>query len=165
MTTRPDPALLVEETITLAVEYGYFVVADEQLDDPAAEQKALHAALDSPLRATTTRNVLVVLSPAADTYETPVAVEVWSDRPAETGQWHHEVELDLLMPSGRLGIGTATQAPDLVEGMPIGSYRLLVSAWFDDEPTMPDSQQHYRLRLWPRTTPTPPRLVRAWAGW
>ena len=159
--------LRMSASVTLSIEYSHFTVADEQLDDLAAGTEALDGALASPARVAAVRNVLVVLSPVADTYDTPVAVEVWSARPpADAVGWDHEVELDLLAPSGRLMVGTGTAYPDIVEGIEPGAYRLLVSGGrFDPFPAGSDTEQHFRLRLWPSPGPAPLLVVRSWPGW
>ncbi|MFI7546076.1 hypothetical protein [Actinoplanes sp. NPDC049599] len=159
--------LRMSASVTLAIEYGHFTVADQQLDDPAAGSRALDKALESPARVGAVRNVVAVLTPACDTYETPIALEVWSARPpTDAIKWDHEVEVDLLVPSGRLAVCTATSDPDIVEGVAPGSYRLLVSGGrFDPMPAMADSEQHFRLRLWPRPSPAPLLVVRSWPGW
>jgi hypothetical protein len=159
--------LRMSASVTLSIEHSHFTVTDEHhLGEFDAETKALDAALASPARVAAVDDVLVVLSPAADTYETPVAVEVWSARPPTDTGWDHEVELDLLVPSGRLAVGTATSYPDIVEGIEPAAYRLLVSGGrFDPWPAGSDTAQHFRLRLWPRPSPSPPFVVRSWPGW
>ena len=159
--------LRTSASVTLSIEYSHFTVADEQLNELDAGAEALDGALASPARVAAVRDVLVVLSPAADTDETPVALEVWSARPpAETAGWDHEVELDLLVPSGRLTVGSGTAYPDIVEGIEPGAYRLAVSGGrFDPWPARSDTEQHFRLRLWPRSSPAPLTVVRSWPGW
>jgi len=159
--------LRTSASLRLSIEYSHFTVADEQLNELDAGTEALDGALASPARVAAVRNVLVVLSPAADTYETPVALEVWSVRPpADAGGWDHEVELDLLVPSGRLAVGTGTSYPDIVEGIEPGAYRVLVSGGrFDPWPGRSDTEQHFRLRLWPHPSPSPLAVMRSWPGW
>ena len=60
--------LRMSASVTLAIEYGHFTVADQQLDDPAAGSRALDKALESPARVGAVRNVVAVLTPACDTY-------------------------------------------------------------------------------------------------
>jgi hypothetical protein len=160
--------LRTSASVTLSIEYSHFTVADEQLNELDAGAEALDGALASPARVAAVRDVLVVLSPAADSYETPVALEVWSARPpADATGWDHEVELNLLVPSGRLTVGAGTADPDIVDGIEPGAYRLSVAGGrFDPWPARSDTEQHFRLRLWPRSDPSPPLIVvRSWPGW
>jgi hypothetical protein len=68
--------LRTSASVTLSIEYSHFTVAGEQLNELDAGTEALDGALASPARVAAVRDVLVVLSPAADTHETPVVLEV-----------------------------------------------------------------------------------------
>lgn len=95
-------------------------------------------------------------------------LEVWaSEPPDDPAAWQHEVDVDLILPSGDLCVSTSEEPLIACETVPPGRYRARLSArnlesardgWFD-------GKDRKRMRLWPSAEDAPPELRKAWAGW
>jgi hypothetical protein len=153
-------APLTVHTLSVPVEHGQILLGDAVEGDPDAVEDALDDAIDSGRYVGAAGGLVDIMTPVADSTGTPVTVEEWATEPPDDrGDWDHEVDLDLDLPSGRVEVQLTTgQIEDgVVTLTAAGARRLRVSARF-----APDV---YRLRLWPRTVDAPPVVRLAWPGW
>ncbi len=157
--------------LTIAIDYGqvYIYGAYPQCDDP--EDAPVLRALDDANR--TKRFVGVAdglidfVVPVQWNFAAPMRVEVWPSRPpADDGDWDHVVDVDLDVPEGTLWFEASGGGEPIPCSVPTGQYRArLAGRCFDNALPGDDATDSYRLRLWPRTTPSDPELRKAWPGY
>ena len=156
-------APLAVHHVSVAVEHGQILLSDAVHGDLDGIEDALDDAIDSGRYVGTASGIIDIMTPAADSTGTPVTIEEWATEPPDDRHdWHHEVDLDLDVPSGQLEVHLTTGpiTNGTITLTTPGPRRLRVSARFAD-----DRGDAYRLRTWPRTADAPPEIRRAWPGW
>lgn len=165
MTSPGTPDISV--TLAVSIADGQIVVGDQAGYNPASAEPAFDDAVNSGRFVGVAGTALTIVTPAEDTIDSPFTVEVFRGEPADDKDgWDHEVDADLDVPSGELGV-------DLLDGpgptvtIPPGPYRVRVSGRSFTPLSDRDSEpaEAYRLRLWPRSQNSPPTLRKFWPGW
>jgi len=108
-----------------------------------------------------------LMTPGQWNWETPMRVEVWNGEPAADAGWDHEVDVDLDIPDGQLHFDASGGSGSVRVEVPAGMYRARVAGrGFTALGVSGDNAtDEYRLRLWPRTVDSDPKLRIAWPGW
>jgi hypothetical protein len=144
------------------------LVFDEDDDDDNPYLDALDDAVESGRFVGACRGLLDLMTPGQWNFDTPMRVEIWAAEPAgDLDDWQHEVDADLDVPDGRLVFEASGGGAQIPVEIPAGSYRVRVSGagYGERRQAGADGDDHYRLRMWPRTGDSEPVLRKYWSGW
>lgn len=154
--------------LTVPIGYSQILIFGDEEADPDCLEVALEDGYDSGRYVGVAPGVIDLITPGQWNSGVPVRIEVWPGEPeADTERWQHEVDVDLDVPCGKLVLMPGGDTSEYVQEIPAGSYRVRISgAGFTElGDGGADGDDHYRIRLWPRTAVAEPELRRYWAGW
>ena len=167
------PTLLQGDDLIVAADHGQIYILSAALDDPAEVDAnpyldALDDAVQSGRFVGVVPGLIDLMTPGQWNFRTPLRIEVWTAEPvSDTGDWEHEVDVDLAVPDGRLHIEASGGGLLQRHQVPPANYRVRVSGRAFTVLGFNGAAGHdsYRLQLWPAVGPRPPALRKRWPGW
>ncbi|AHH98618.1 hypothetical protein [Kutzneria albida] len=169
MMSKPDVTI----DLTVEIDHGQLYIysvapwAHDQQND--AVERALRDARQSGRWVGVADGLVDLVVPFRKSFDAPMRVEMWPEPvPPDDDNWDHVVDIDFDIVNGDLVFEPSGgfEAIRCEEPLPRGAYRARISGrGYTEAASGAVGMDSYRIRLWPRTAPTPPELRKSWPGW